>query len=410
MKIVWRNINDNLNSRYQISNIREVRNKNTGDILKIETTNGKDKSYHYVIIEGVRYSVDNLYKKYFHSNKVIDNTESENGWITMKEYGGKYQISENKEVRKTTTKLVLKTQNRLVKGIPSPHVNLNGSYKLVDSLYSKYFYKRTIKEEIWKDIIGYEGKYEISNLGNVRNFKNKHILTITKDRHYQYVRLTGAKKISIKKLYERHFGVDNKYKIYALKYDNVIFFVGTTMASLKRRIRELKREACNENRMDDYYSLKNKFIREVGVENITIEVLESNIADKTDVGLRQMFYIKKFREEGLVLCNSTDGGNTMPKNMKSHWQIALQNGWVQKKIWRKPSKYAEGEARPNDKKQVYQYTLDGKLVKIWESTLATQQEGFQQPNVRGACLGKHKSHKGFKWSYIPLEEFENIES
>lgn len=26
--------------------------------------------------------------------------------------------------------------------------------------------------EIWKDIIGYEGLYQVSNFGNVRSFKN----------------------------------------------------------------------------------------------------------------------------------------------------------------------------------------------------------------------------------------------
>ena len=28
-------------------------------------------------------------------------------------------------------------------------------------------------EEIWKDIVGYEGLYQVSNLGNVRSVKRK---------------------------------------------------------------------------------------------------------------------------------------------------------------------------------------------------------------------------------------------
>lgn len=39
-----------------------------------------------------------------------------------------------------------------------------------------------MKEE-WKDILGYEGKYEVSNLGNVRNAKTNSILCKSIDRY-----------------------------------------------------------------------------------------------------------------------------------------------------------------------------------------------------------------------------------
>lgn len=32
-------------------------------------------------------------------------------------------------------------------------------------------------EEVWKDVVGYEGFYQVSNLGRVRNTKNKYILS-----------------------------------------------------------------------------------------------------------------------------------------------------------------------------------------------------------------------------------------
>lgn len=53
-------------------------------------------------------------------------------------------------------------------------------------------------------------------------------------------------------------------------------------------------------------------------------------------------------------------------------------------------------------KQVYQYTLDGKLVKIWNSTKECGSNGYFQGNVSDCCLGKRKTHKGYKWSYNPL--------
>lgn len=33
-------------------------------------------------------------------------------------------------------------------------------------------------EEIWKDIPGYENKYQVSNLGNVYSYKHKRILNL----------------------------------------------------------------------------------------------------------------------------------------------------------------------------------------------------------------------------------------
>lgn len=53
-------------------------------------------------------------------------------------------------------------------------------------------------------------------------------------------------------------------------------------------------------------------------------------------------------------------------------------------------------------KRVFQYTLDGKLVKIWSSTNEAGRNGFNQGNVVSCCNGKLKTHKGFLWSYEKL--------
>lgn len=53
-------------------------------------------------------------------------------------------------------------------------------------------------------------------------------------------------------------------------------------------------------------------------------------------------------------------------------------------------------------KQVYQYTLDGTLVKIWISTNECGRNGYSQSKITKCCNGQRNKHKGFKWSYIPL--------
>lgn len=52
--------------------------------------------------------------------------------------------------------------------------------------------------------------------------------------------------------------------------------------------------------------------------------------------------------------------------------------------------------------QVFQYTLDNKLVKIWKSMAEAGKNGFCASGICKACKGKYigsNVYKGFKWSY-----------
>ena len=50
--------------------------------------------------------------------------------------------------------------------------------------------------EVWKDVRGYEGFYEVSSKGRIRNSKTKHILSPGKPQGYHYVALynNGVRK------------------------------------------------------------------------------------------------------------------------------------------------------------------------------------------------------------------------
>lgn len=52
------------------------------------------------------------------------------------------------------------------------------------------------------------------------------------------------------------------------------------------------------------------------------------------------------------------------------------------------------------KKIVYQYTLEGELVGVYESTSeAARQNGYSQQHVSACCRGERKTHKRYIWSY-----------
>lgn len=51
-------------------------------------------------------------------------------------------------------------------------------------------------------------------------------------------------------------------------------------------------------------------------------------------------------------------------------------------------------------KIVYQYTLKGKLVREWPSTMEVERElGYLQSNISKCCLGKYKTAYGYIWRY-----------
>lgn len=49
-------------------------------------------------------------------------------------------------------------------------------------------------EESWKDVVGYEGLYMVSNNGKVKSLRQNHLMHPTKARGYEYVKLRGLDK------------------------------------------------------------------------------------------------------------------------------------------------------------------------------------------------------------------------
>lgn len=82
---------------------------------------------------------------------------------------------------------------------------------------------------------------------------------------------------------------------------------------------------------------------------------------------------------------------------------------------RKCNAILRGKDTSNEQsKSVYQYTLDGELVKIWKNAyIAAKELGFSQSGIstccRGGCYSKSRgkfhtcnTYKGYRWTYIPL--------
>lgn len=67
------------------------------------------------------------------------------------------------------------------------------------------------------------------------------------------------------------------------------------------------------------------------------------------------------------------------------------------------SKKLKGAKRPEitirQSKPLTQNTLDGHFVREWMSAAEAGKNGFNHRHISECCLGKRKTHKGYKWMY-----------
>lgn len=172
------------------------------------------------------------------------------------------------------------------------------------------------ENEIWLPVVGYEGKYEISNLGRVKSLRDKY-------GNYREKILKQGKN-------------NNGYLCVKL---------------------------CKEGKM----------------KNCRVHRLVANAFIPNPNNFPTVNHIDENKEN-----NQVDNLEWMNLSKQQ------RHGTCQQRRVEKLSK------------QVYQYSKDGVLVGIWQSTNEAGRNGFDNSHIVACCRGKLKSHKGFKWSYTPL--------
>ena len=182
------------------------------------------------------------------------------------------------------------------------------------------------KEEIWRDIKGYEGLYQVSDMGRVKSLER----TVSKeDGSIQH------RKERIKKLFTNNKG----YLLVNLCNSN---------GKKKRLVHRLVCEAFHEN-------LENK---------PCVNHIDENRANNKASNLEWCTYAE-----------NNNHGTRLARSAKAR------------------------------SKTIGQYTLDGKLIKVWQSAMEVQRQlGFGNSNISKVARGKLKTAYGYIWKYIEKEK------
>lgn len=197
---IWKDISG-YEGIYQVSNLGRVKslerrsvNKKSNRILKeiILKPSLNDYGYLYVSFYGISKERKNKMLHILIAEAFIPNTDKE-----------KWQVNHKNGVRNDNRvdnlEWVTPQQNTI-----HSYKNLRGklSNRIDLSLNQKYQKEiNSLENEFWKDVVGYEKVYKISNLGRVKNIVKNRLLTVFTEKGYCNVYLCNKGNTKTKKLH-----------------------------------------------------------------------------------------------------------------------------------------------------------------------------------------------------------------
>lgn len=100
---------------------------------------------------------------------------------------------------------------------------------------------------------------------------------------------------------------------------------------------------------------------------------------------------------------NTDRGDNRLENLRLVTSKGNKNNTITKKRYRESNKGKISEKLikviNERKKAVCQYTLQGALVKEWDSAYEAERHGFSRNCIMDCCKDRQKTHKNFIWMY-----------
>lgn len=260
------------------------------------------------------------------------------------------------------------------------------------------FAEKTDMEE-FRDIKEYEGLYQVSSLGRVKNSKGR-ILKSYKDNHgYPMVNLCkNAKNIRVRVhrlVAEAFIPNPNNYPCVNHKDEDksnnnvnnlewcTYRYNNTYGTVLQRKLEKLKETYKNF----DWSKITSKIdYKEVGRKNA--EKLSKKVYQYTKDGE----FVKEWKS---VMECGRNGYNSGHISNACVGRLKTYKGF----IWTYDKNYIHKEITYDNRKPVLQFTLNGEFVMEWATAAEAERNGFDCSHISECCRGKRKTHKGYIWKY-----------
>lgn len=260
-----------------------------------------------------------------------------------------------------------------------------------------------LEGEVWKDIVGYEGLYQVSNKGRVKSLRNNIILKQSAERNgYPCIVLS----------------VGNKPKTFYVHHLVSEAFVGNRP---KGRMngdwnKKFVINHKDENRLNN--NIENLEIITQS-ENIKYGTAEKRRLEKLSQPLFQysldgklIKYWKSAREchrNGFHASHVSESCQGIYGRTKDR---QVYKGYIWSYIKLTTEQCVEiankkcNKRLPSIQKKVYQYDLNGNIVQVWSNVAECIRHGFTGSKVSACCYRKEKSHHGFIWRFEKMDEQE----
>lgn len=237
-------------------------------------------------------------------------------------------------------------------------------------------------EEIWKDIEGFEGLYQVSNLGNVRSLnymrtgKIKNLSPrLHKDGYYQINNLSkngSSKSFKVHRLVAQAF-LPNPNNLPCIDHINT--------DKTDNRVENLRWVSFHENN-------SNPLTRQKMAESKKGKTLSEETKQKISDKLKGRVFSDETRQK---MADANKGRILSDESRKK----------ISDKLKGKPLSVETIKKMSESRKiKVKQLTLDSELIKIWDSaTDAAKELNLYSSSIGACCRGKLQTTGGFKWEY-----------
>lgn len=216
-----------------------------------------------------------------------------------------------------------------------------------------------MEQEIWKDVVGWEGDYMVSSYGRIMM------------KEHSYLMPNGGTKVIPHHILNTTI-TKNKYVCVSLK--KRMHYVHRLVARAFPEICGLWFDDCQ---VDHINTIRNDNM----ATNLRIVSAHENSTNPITIKHQREAKLGKKMPIGFgELQRQIHLGNNLSCQTKKKIRNSLLNN-------------------PLISKRVLQLDLDGKVIKEWASSKEAERHGFHHGSINLCCKGIYKQHKGFVWKY-----------